>query len=454
MDFKTKLIDNFNTLPMKTCLKIALILQVFLFAFESFAQDEAMQIFSRAEHLRKSNNFIAAIDEYERALALEPENPRFAFSKGMCYMTLKEFDNAVLAFEETSKLKSDFVPAYTMMAKCYQNLERYLRVEESLDQAFRFETDLRKRVKYKEVIINMFYKQENFDRALKHINDVKVIDPNILSILHLEASINNKKGNYSAAKQAMISATTILPSKDPKSVAKYYYELGYAYNKLGEYENSAQAFKLANFGPYKSLIARLSPAFYTSLATCHIKIKNYDKGKEYLETALKMQNTFSHAYVLKAQIAKMEADQTKAINEYKEAAKVETDRKKLANIYAGLAELQLDNGLYNDAIISADEFLKLDNKNYQVKFTQAIAHYKNNNFKQAINILEMLVGYPGLDVENKSKFQFALAMIYKDMNNTDRAKIALKASAFGSFSTISKMELEEITSNEKKEEVN
>jgi len=235
-----------NLLKMENTLRILLLavvmMQIPLFVY---SQDDVMQIFARAEHLRKSNNFIAAIDEYDRAIALEPENPRFLFSKGMCYLTLKEYDNAILAYEETSRLKQDFVPAYTMMARCYQKLDRHLKVEESLDKAFQYETDLKKRIAYKEKIIGMLLEKENFDRALRHINDVKILDGENTSILYYEAVIQNQKGNYAAAKQAMLTATSKVGSKEPKVVARFYYELGYAYNKLGDYEKSREAFKYA-----------------------------------------------------------------------------------------------------------------------------------------------------------------------------------------------------------------
>lgn len=403
-----------------------------------------MQVFARAENLRKSNNLIAAIDEYERAIALNGTDFRFPFAKGMCYMTLKDFDNAILSFESASKLKQDFIPAYVMAAKCYEAADRFVKVEQSLELAFTYETDNQKRIQYKETIIQMLMKQENIDKALKHVNDVKAVAPDAPDILYFEAVIYNKKGSYAAARDAMVNATNKLTTREPQRVAKYFYELGYAYNKLGEYEKASEAFKFANFGPYKALIAKLSPQYYTAAASAYIKINDFEKAKEMLNQALKMQKDFSYAYILYASIAKMEADQSEAVKMFQKALKTEPENQKIAKIYQSIAELQLDNNRFQEAINAADAYLKLDEKDYRIKFIQAIAHYKLKNYKQAIIVLENLVNYPGLDVESKSKFEFTLGIVYKEIKNIEQAKQAFKRAQVGSFKTVALMEEEEL----------
>jgi len=415
------------------------------------AQEDALQVFARAEQLRKSNNFIAAIDEFDRAIALEPANPRFYFSKGMCYFTLKEHANAILAFQKTVELKSDIIPAYTMMAKCYQAQDRFIKVEESLNMAFKYETDPERRIQYKEAVISILYKLEKYDMALKNINEAKVVNPDVPNILYYEASIQNQKGNYQAARQAMERATAKLPSKDPRSVAKFYYELGYAYNKLGEYEKSNEAFKYANVGPFKSLIAKLSPQFYVASAMAYMQIYDFEKATELLNTALEMQSNYSRAHVLLSNIAQMKADQSEAIAELQKAASVEEDSKKLSRIYQQLSILLLENEKYNQAVEVAQKYQQLDQKNYEVIFVEAVAHKQQDNLKQAISIMERLVNFPGLSPETKAKYDFALGLIYKSLKNYTLAKGAFKHAQSGSFKTLATMEIEEIEEIEKEE---
>lgn len=438
---------------MKNRFKIILFTAAVIGSFNlSYAQEDVMQIYARAEHLRKSNNFIAAIDEYDRAIALEPGNPRFSFSKGMCYLTLKEYDNAILAYEETAKLKQDFVPAYTMMARCYQNLERHIKVEETLDRAFQYEKDSKKRVGYKETIIKILLQRENYDRALRHINDVKILDGNNNSILYYEAVIQNAKGNYNAAKQAMLKATSSIGSKEKKVVAKFYYELGYAFNKLGDYEKSREAFKYANFGPFAAKIAKLSPKYYMSAAVAYLQIKDYERAKALLKTALSMQNDYAQAYVMLGNIAKIETDQDKAIEKFTKAITIEKDQKSLLKIKYSLAELYLDNGRFQDAIKMVNNYLALDTKNYNVTFIKAVAHMKLKEYNEAIDSFQKLIDYQGLDIAQKTKFEFALGILYKEIKNYDLAKKSLKKSSYGGFKSVSMMAMEEIAEEEKSKE--
>ncbi len=421
---------------------------VILFTGELAAQDDALQIFARAEHLRKSNSFIAAIDEFDRAIALEPENPRFYFSKGTCYMRLKDFDNAVMAFEKTAELKNDLVAAYTMLATCYKEMDRFIKVEESLDKAFKYETDVDKRTSYKQAIISMLYELDKFDMALRHINEIKVVNQKVPQILYYEASIQNRKGNFEAAKKAMLAATEMLPSKDPRVVAKYYYELGYAHNKLGEYEASSEAFKYADVGPFRSLIAKLSPQFYASAAIAYMKIYDFKKSRELLATSLKMKQDYSHAHVMLATIEQMEADKSEAIAELRHAASKEKDSSKLSRIYQQMAMLLLENGKYNEAIEASRKHQQLDDKNYEVIFIEAVSLVRLNNTKQAVSVMERLVNFAGLDIETRAKYEFMLALIYKDMGNAKLAKASFKHAQAGLYKTLASMELEEIEKEE------
>ena len=165
-----------------------------------------------------------------------------------------------------------------------------------------------------------------------------------------------------------------------------------------------------------------------------------------------MQNDYAQAYVMLGNIAKIETDQDKAIEKFTKAITIEKDQKSLLKIKYSLAELYLDNGRFQDAIKMANNYLALDTKNYNVTFIKAVAHMKLKEYNEAIDSFQKLIDYQGLDIAQKTKFEFALGILYKEIKNYDLAKKSLKKSSYGGFKSVSMMAMEEIAEEEKSKE--
>jgi tetratricopeptide (TPR) repeat protein len=279
-------------------------------SFSLYGQEDASHIFANAEMMRKSGDFIRAIDEYDRAIAKDAKDYRFHYAKALCYVSLKDYDNAISTLTDLSKVKPDYVMGYVTMAKCYQEQDRFLKVAESYDLAFKYESDTKKKVAYKLNTVEYLISKDKNDISLKHIQDAKNIDPSNFNVLYYEGYLYNKQKKYAEAKAALIKSTELLPSKEPKIAAKYFYELGYAYAKLREYEKATEAFKKANFGPYKPLIAKLSPEYYMAAANSYMSLGDLEEAKRLINIAIQMNPDFSKGYVFLATLSQRQADQT------------------------------------------------------------------------------------------------------------------------------------------------
>ncbi|MEN7547437.1 tetratricopeptide repeat protein [Rapidithrix thailandica] len=409
---------------------------------------EALQLYAKAENYRKSKNFIKAIDEYNKAIHLQPNNGRFHFSKGISYFLLKDYDNAILACEKTIHLKSDFTPAYLMIARCYQGLERELKVMQYLDLAYKYEQDVLKRLDYKKKILKILLKRNDLASGARHIQEAKLLAPKDVEVLYFEAKLANEQKNYQKTVNAIETAIKYLGKYNLQAHARYYYELGYAYNKLGKYDYSRNAFDKAKYGPFKVKIAKLSPQYYLGIAYSYLKINDFSNSKKYVMTALEMQHNFAQAYVLMGNIYKREADQSQAIQQFKKALKVEEEEKSKAAILKNLAQLQLDNAQYPEAITLSQEYIKTEPKDYSVYFIKGIAEYKNKDYQAAIATFEHLTGFTGLDPETQAKYNFAMGIIYKEVNDLNLAKEAFKKAKNGPYKSVAEIEYEKIENAE------
>lgn len=417
------------------------------------AEEVALQAFIKAENMKRTKRYIEALFEYDKAISADPKNFKFVFSKGQCYYMLRDADNAIANLKKTVEIKKDFIPAYTLLAQCYKVKKSPVDLVQSLENAFQYETDVAKKMKYKLTILNTLIRTGEYAKAKQHLVDAKKLSASDPDILFYEAKASNELGDYNTAKQAMLTATRQLTVKEPKLVARFYYELGYAHYKLGNYDLAFDAWQNANYGYFKTLINKYDPKNYFSSAQAYYKVYEFGQAKDYLQQTLKMQHNFAQAHVLMAEISKKENNRhDAALVHYLEAVKNEQNSSTQYEMYKNITQGEMDAGKFGDAITYAKEALKIKPTDYSMMFLQAMAYYRLKNYQETINILEVICIIPGLDFESRAMYYFALATTRKAMGQIDKAKEALKKADYGSFSRAAQMELDKLTPKKPEEE--
>ncbi len=407
-------------------------------------ESEAMKIFAEAERMRKSNNFLSSIDIYGKAIELDPLNPRFYFSKGLAYFKMKDYESSALTVQETARLKPDFVPAYTLIAQSYHELNQPKKVVEYMEKAFQYEVDEKKRMDYKMRIIENLFKTEEYDEALKQIIDVKYLAPNLTDVLYYEGAIYNQKGKHLQAKEILSNAILQLTTGDPRITAKYYFELGLAHYNLKEFEMAQEVFKKANVGPFRVKIAKMSPQYYSVAATCFLSINDMETAKDMLKKVLEIQDNLSEVHVMLSKIAQREADHSVAIDELLKAISIEQDKKKVTEIYFELVQLYLDNKKYSQAIETSQSYLELFPKDYNMMFLKGAGQYLSDDLRSAAFTMENVTKMQGIEIMLQFKFQFLLGLIYRDLGEDILAEQAFTKSSNAMYKQPSEIELFEL----------
>ncbi len=419
-----------------------------MFGAKVFAQGAGKASYIQAENLRKSKRYQEAIDKYDEAIKLETGNYRYYFSRGKCYYAMKEYDLALASFEETVEYKKDFVFAYTLIAKIYRKKEDLPNAIYYYDLAFQNEQDPKRKVGYKMEAIKLLLQQNKTAEAQKHLAEVKAVAPDNLNILYFDAKISNQNGDYENAKQSMLTATSSpsMATEAPANAAKYWYELGYAYNKIGDYQNAQKAWEKAYFGKYKPLIDREksinSPAYFYRMAVSYYMINAYDECKQQIDKALELQNNFSAAYLLMGKMDKKRGNFTGAVENYKSAANFETDPAKKGKLEAMLVSLQVDAEDFNGAVTTANSVLSKVPNSPSVIYQKAIAQYRLGQYNSAISSLESLMPTT-TDNLTKAKYNFIIGMAARN-SDTEKAKVAFKNAMFGPYKPAAKNELDKL----------
>jgi tetratricopeptide (TPR) repeat protein len=419
-----------------------------LLGVQLHAQSPGKSSYIQAENLRKEKRYSEAVAKYDEAIKLEPGNYRYYFSRGKCYYATKEYDLALASLEEAIKYKKDFVFAYTLIAKIYQRKDDLPTAIHYYDLAFQNEQDPNQKVSYKMEAIKLLLQENKTDEAQRHLQEVKALAPENLNILYFDAKISNQSGDYENAKRNMVTATTspAMATETPANAAKYWYELGYAYNKLGDYQNSQKAWEKAYFGNFKPLIDREksinSPDYFYRMAVSYYMASSYPETKEQIKKALELQNNFSAAYLLMGKIDKKLGDNDSAINNYRRAANFEPDATKKGKLESMLVSLQVDAEDYDGAISTANSVLAREPNNPPIIYLKALSQYYKGQYNGAIESLESLTAGTTDNLE-KAKYNFLIGMAARK-SDTEKAKNAFKAAMFGPYKPAAKNELDKL----------
>lgn len=420
-----------------------------MFGANLFAQGPGKASYIQAENLRKSKRYQEAIDKYDEAIKLEAGNYRYYFSRGKCYYAMKDYDLALSSFEETVEYKKDFVFAYTLIAKIYRRKEDLNNAIYYYDLAFQNEQDPKRKVGYKMEAIKLLLQQNKTAEAQKALQEVKAVAPDNLVILYFDAKISNQNGDYENAKNNMLTATASpsMATEAPANAAKYWFELGYAYNKLGDYQNAAKAWEKAYFGKYKPLIDREksinSPAYFYRMAVSYYMISAYDECKQQIDKALELQNNFSAAYLLMGKMDKKRGNFQGAVENYKTASNFETDPAKKGKLETMLVSLQVDAEDFNGAITTANSVLSKQPNLTPVIYLKALSQYRLGQYNGAISSLEGLMATT-TDNNTKAKYNFIIGMAARS-TDVEKAKVAFKAASVGPFRPAAMNELSKLT---------
>lgn len=435
-----------------------LFLVFILFSFTNSlqAQDHTeadhVAFFEKAELLRRASNEVEAVEYYQKALRASPNEPDYNLGYGLCLLSLKDYEQALVHLNKALSAKPDDIKNLKAIIICQQALGNDALVLEGYKKLIELENNELQQYDYLKTIISIYYQARSYQEALNYIEKAKELKHSAydIDLLFVEAKINNSIGQYHITIEAMNQAISMLKTEDPERNAKYYYELGYALQMMGQYEESQEILKHANHGKYRTLAAKLNPEYYVSAAVCYLKIDDFERSKKLLHKALKMQKDHAKAYVLLGQIAERQANQREAIEKYQHALTIETSPKKIAEIYRSLAQVQLDNAQYDAVIKSVNAFLKISSTDDDMLFKKAIAFYKKENYDHSINILKSIVNMDGIDLNNQHKYLFALGMVYLDADHLQLAKDAFKSVKSPVFRSVANIEYEQILLKEKR----
>jgi tetratricopeptide (TPR) repeat protein len=427
---------------MKRVYYLILTASLFLTVHQLVAQD-GLSYYVDGENLRRAGQYDKAIVEFNKAIQREPTNYKYIYSKAVSEFQTRKIDAALNSVTNVIKLKDDFVAAYVLAAKIYQSKGETDRSAYYYDQAFKYETDADKKVGYKFIVMRKLINDNNYKEAYEKIKEAKQIAPQNKDVLFFYAKLSNILGYFDEAKKSILELEPNLKSLKMEDNAKYYYELGYAYHKLEEFDKSRDAWQKADIPPFKEKISKFSAKYFCNVALAYYKFYENDLSKQYVDQAVKIQKEFPMAHVLLAQLSKRNSDHGKTISHLEAAVKSEKDVFKKLSIYDKIADLYLESNNYEGCLRTVTEALKIKSDDPQALMTKANALYKMGNYKESVDLVQQMLKQR-IDEASKADFYFLMGLCGKKLGDKRMAKEGFVTALKSSLKDAAEVELKEM----------
>ncbi|WP_338793841.1 tetratricopeptide repeat protein [Bernardetia sp. Wsw4-3y2] len=417
---------------MKKTIYFTLILLGSVFSFTTFtnfayAQHEGLDWFANGERHKQQARYDLALQEYDKAVQREPRNHLYIYSKAQCEYQLKKPKEAAQSLSYVIRLNSNYSPAYALLAKIYADQNDNEKAAQLYDIAARYEQEKDKKQFYRFFVIKESLAKKNWATAYEKIKITKTEFPENLELYYLESQVANYLGKYREAIEAIETIEPKITTLHPSENARYYYQKGYAYYHLDNFEEAFKTWSKASYGNFKNKIEEFSPARYAYLAEAYVEVRQFNEAQAYAQQALKIDPNNASAYFTLANLQdnKATANVDKTLELYYKSAKFEKDLKRSTQIYEQIARLELSKDNYDNALKASQNGLTFNSANKNLLYLNGLTLFHLHKHQEAAEALQKALAQMRDPIEH-SRCMFLLGLVYR---NGDKLDIARRAFA-------------------------
>lgn len=203
----------------------------------------AQYALQQAAKYMQNNNNDAAVKEFRKALAFDPESDTAHTYLGNIYLQQNKTKEAIKEFKESVRLQPLSVNSLVNLGNAYVQDKNYLEAEKSFKSAARMDP-LNPVPDY--TLGHVYMNTDRLNEAEAQFKKVQTISPRDGNVFYSLGMLYNKQGKYEDAAKNLEKALS-LKSKFPAAN----YELGVAYNTLGEKDKAQEQLSILNSSDYK-----------------------------------------------------------------------------------------------------------------------------------------------------------------------------------------------------------
>ena len=213
----------------------------------------------------------SAIQDYTKAIALNPYLAGVYYNRGLAYGEKGDHDRAIQDYDKAIVLKPDYAEAYNNRGIDYREKGDYDRAIQDYSKAIELKPDFAEAYNNRG---NAYGEKGDYGRAIQDYSKAIELKPDYAEAYNNRAIAYGEKGDYARAIQDFDKAIALNPD-----YAGAYNNRGFAYMAKGDYARAIQDFDKA---------IALNPDYanaYTNRGGTWLLLKEWDRARSDLTTA-------------------------------------------------------------------------------------------------------------------------------------------------------------------------
>ncbi len=426
-------------------MKFRNLLLVLIMGFVSplMARQEANELIERAEFLIQNNRYEDALVMLDQAIEKSPKDVTLYYKKATTYMGMSKFRDAIRTLEKAVEIKPDYFEAHEILGNLYAQYRKATKAVEHYQKAYEAVELEEEKLRFKFEILNILQMVGKDRKTLPHIEDAKkIIGEDNFDLMFFEAVYYNETDQFQKAVEVLEKLIVDVPAVPGNE--KYYFNLGLAHHRLGNYTKADEYLKNADNGPYKAQMRQFHPKYYFALANTYYTVYEYGEANNFNDIALAIDPALSEALELQKKLASIKTNKKKIIEAMEAGMKAEKDKNKMLDAQKELILLYYQGGDYQKAVLASKEYVTQRPVDLQVVYMLAVAESKLSMFGEAATDLSKAVQNPRIAPELRASLYFTLGLIYKSEKKWELAEKAFISADSGEFRFAARYEFEQV----------
>ena len=425
---------------------------LFFMLFSFYSLKAQPSVYTKAVEMAQNGNPQEGLNLLKTSLNADSQNTELLYYTGLYLEQLKNIPKAVELYKQAIKTDKTNFEANYRLGLLYEKID-------SISQAFSYyetallQVPLNQQTEKNTIlgrIIVLLDNSKKYDQKTVEYANEYIKNENIDTIpAPIALSLGTILYQNAEYEEAQKLTKTILEKSSsnayPMQKAAFIYT-SCAF-RLQDFDGMTTYYARIKDEKLKSELENTAPQYYYNLGYAYFFVYDFDKSIRYLRTALTIKPDYSPAQVFLNKVEDQNTDKSEAIYHIRKKIEFSEHLSHDASYYYDLTRLFVYEKSYNEAIKVADSCLQLEPNRQEVYFLEAIANYKTVRDKEGILIIKnAFTQFPNLDNETRSKYYFLLGLFYKRTKNYGEAKKAFEQAKRGIFEDAAQWELKSVTS--------
>ncbi len=292
-----------------------------------------------------------ALEVYDTALVIHPNNVNAMLNIGYCYLQMKQYDKAEEYFQRFLKIMPASSKGYNNMGIVYYNTGKYDKAIQHYQKAIELEPEY---VEPRFNLGNLYRVIGNPDGAIREYELLVEMNPDTINAIEHLVNLYIEKGQYEKAQQRITAL-----GQSEQHAAKAVVLQGLLYQRQGKYEDALQQyFKAADRDPKNAFI-------FHSIGLMYYHLKDFEKAQRAFEIAINLKNDLADSLHLLGQLMVRKKEDFKACILFEKAVEANPQ---FRDAWFNLGTLYLRQGQLDKAFEMHEKTLAIDPR-------FSVAHY-------------------------------------------------------------------------------